>query len=213
MGLIWVLWTGRRIAEPSTAESPPTAEAVADPGRQAGRSKRLVPSTSVADATPAQLGETVRIGRLEVTPLDVTTGPFSLERTVGRPERRTGGKGALRLRIRLKNVSNDLILAPLDEAFVREREPGQPDSYIETTPGRPLIEMYPLAVESEWSIVGQEFRELKPGEAFETLVVSTTDAAASLAAEMTWRLRLRTDVNQSDDLDIHFRANEVQREP
>ena len=59
--------------------------------------------------------------------------------------------------------------------------------------------MFPLAVESEWSIVGQEFRELKPGESYETVVVSAPDALDHVAPEMTWRLRLRTDINQTDD--------------
>ena len=84
------------------------------------------------------------------------------------------------LTLRLKNVSPDVVLAPLDEAFVRDRINADPDSFIEAGPTGATIAMFPLAVESEWSIVGQSFRELQPGEAFEFIVVSAPDAAGKL---------------------------------
>jgi hypothetical protein len=116
----------------------------------------------------------------------------------------------LRLKLRLKNISSDTILAPFDEAFVRDRVGVEPDSFIETQGGGETIAMFPLAVESEWSIVGQEFRELRPGEAFETDVVSQPDAVSRLAPEMLWRIRLRTDINHTDELGVRFRAEDVQ---
>ncbi len=111
--------------------------------------------------------------------------------------------------MRLKNVSNDLVLAPFDEAFVRDRLHADPDSSIETKGGGAAIAMFPLAVESEWSIVGQPFRELKPGETLETIVVSEPESTAKLAPEMIWRIRLRTDLNHTEDLGVRFRADDV----
>src|SRR5262249_24868181 len=151
-------------------------------------------------------GQTVRLGQVEATPVAITRGRVGLERNFARRERRWGGDGALILRLRLRNVSNDTILSPLDEAFVRDRVGADPDSFIETAEeAGPVIPMFPLAVESEWSIVGQEFRELRPGEAFETVAVSAPGAAGRLAPEMTWRVRLRTDINHTDDLGVRFR--------
>jgi hypothetical protein len=116
----------------------------------------------------------------------------------------------LSLRLRLKNVSSDSILAPLDEAFIRERGRGIRDSFIETGPTR-QIDMFPLAVVSEWSIVGQEFRLLRPGESYETRVVTAPDALAHLAPQMTWRVRLRTDVNQTETLGIGFGEDDIRK--
>jgi hypothetical protein len=168
----------------------------------------MVPSRNVVP-----LGKTLRLGMIEVTPLAISSGPVTLERTLIEPESKEGGTGALKLRIRLRNLSTDRVLSPLREAYLREREPGAPDSYIETASGRPPIAPYPLAVESEWSIAGQEFRELKPGETLETLIVSAPDAVAAITSEMTWRVRLRTDLNHSDNLGVRFRADEVRAEP
>ena len=73
--------------------------------------------------------------------------------------------------------------------------------------------MFALAVESEWSIVGQVFRELKPGEAFETLVVTVPNALSQKTDEMTWRIRLRTDINHTDDLGVRFHADQIKPGP
>ena len=116
------------------------------------------------------------------------------------------------LKLRLKNISTDSILVPLDEAFIRERGRGVRDSFVETG-GTRRIEMFPLAVVSEWSIVGQEFRELGPGESYETWVVSAPGALGHLAPEMTWRLRLRTDLNQTETLGVRFREGEIRKLP
>jgi hypothetical protein len=116
------------------------------------------------------------------------------------------------LSLRLRNRASDTILVPLDEAFLRSRERAIRDSYIEAGP-RPIIEMYPLAVASEWSIAGQEFRELGPGEAYETRIVSAPGALDRVGPEMTWRLRLRTDLNQTQAVGIRFRDRDIRRPP
>jgi len=156
------------------------------------------------------LGQVVRLGSLELTPLEVTAGSVTLLSEINRAQSRQGGEGALSLKLRLKNVSSDSILVPLDEAFLRERGRGVRDSFIETGPTG-QIAMFPLAVVSEWSIVGQEFRELRPGESYETQVVSAPDALAHLVPEMTWRIRLRTDVNQTETLGVRFRQEDVRK--
>jgi hypothetical protein len=213
IGLVWVLWTGRILREAGPADAPSAWDAQPDPGHRAGGSRRVTPRVGVPSRNVVPLGKTLRLGEIEVTPLAVSSGPVTLERTLIEPESKEGGSGALKLRIRIRNLSTDRVLAPLDEAYLREREPGSPDSYIVTASGHPPIAPYPLAVESEWSIAGQEFRELKPGETLETLVVSAPDAVAATTPEMTWRIRLRTDLNHTDNLGVRFRADEVRAEP
>src|SRR5262249_24130056 len=113
---------------------------------------------------------------------------------------------------KLRNLSSDTIFAPLDEAFLRERAPEIRDSLIRTGPNQ-SIEMYPLAVESEWAIVDQEIRALKPGETLETLIVSAPDALSRTAPEMTWLIRLRTGINRTDVLAVRFFQGEIQADP
>jgi hypothetical protein len=212
IGLIWVLW-GHRIArerEGVETDPFPATETAADPGHRADQSRKLSPPPPLPADRIIKLGQTVRLGALEVTPLDVAAGPVTLVHEVKSDEKRPGGDAALSLRLRLKNVSSDSILAPLDEAFIRERGRGIRDSFIETGPTR-QIDMFPLAVVSEWSIVGQEFRLLRPGESYETRVVTAPDALAHLAPQMTWRVRLRTDVNQTETLGIGFGEDDIRK--
>lgn len=214
LGLVWVLLSGRKLAEKPEPESPSVAqEEEADPGVRAKFTRRLAPPRPIPAEQITTLGKSVQVGVIEVTPLSITSGPITLERSLIQAEQKPGGAETLKLKIRFKNTSTDLVLAPLDEAFVRERPRFDPDSYIETGVKGGDLRLYPLAVESEWHIMGQEFRELRPGEAFETLVVSAPETAPRAAEEMTWRLRLRTDENHTDDVGIRFRASEIQPEP
>lgn len=213
LGLIWVLVSGRRLHESEDVDTPLSAESQADPGSRAGSARRIAPPKPIPAEHLAALGKTIRLGQIEATPIAVTSGPVVLERNFEGHERKPGGENALKLRLRLKNVSTDTTLAPLDEAFVRDRPRADPDSFIETSTGEPPIAQFPLAVESEWSIVGQEFRDLKPGEQLETQVVSARDALAHKAPEMTWRIRLRTNLNHTDDLGVRFHESDIKPGP
>jgi len=212
IGLIWVVW-GKRVARESAPVEPdpfPTAESTADPGHRAGQSRKLVAPEPLPADRIVTLGQTIVIDSLEVTPLKILAGPVVLRREINKPEARRGGIDALMLKLRLKNLSSDSILVPLDEAFIRERARGIRDSFIEAGPSQ-QIDMFPLAIVSEWAIAGQEFRELKPGESYETAVVSAPKALDHVAPEMTWRLRLRTDINQTGTVGIRFHDEDIRR--
>ena len=213
IGLIWVLLSNRRLRE--TEEDPfPTAaaETRADPGIRASGSRKMgVPPALPADHMTS-LGTSIRLGDLDVTPLEITSGNVKLSRSFGEAGAREGGGGALMLKLRLKNASKDSIFAPLDEGFLRERGRGTNDSLIATSDGQ-QIDMYPLAVTSEMAIVGQEFRELKPGESYETRVVSAPGSVDRASAEMTWRVRLRTGLEKTDTLGVRFKKDEIKPAP
>ncbi|GAC1470916.1 MAG: hypothetical protein NVSMB9_16510 [Isosphaeraceae bacterium] len=213
LGLIWVLWSGRRLREPAEPEFFPPSDQRPDPGYRADHARRLVPPQVIAADHLTRLGKSVRLGQIEATPLSIRSGGVRLVRNFGGSESKAGGENALFLRIRLRNLSTDLVLAPLDEAFLRERLRADPDSFIETTREGKTIAMYPLAIESEWAIQGQEFRDLKPGDSTETWIVSAPEALMQVSTEMTWRIRLRTDINHTDDLGVLFRADEIKGKP
>ncbi|HEX8202883.1 MAG TPA: hypothetical protein VF590_20575, partial [Isosphaeraceae bacterium] len=178
---------------------------------RAERSTRVEPAPGLPADRLTTLGVPLRVGALELTPLEVRKGAVTLvaERFGGRKqERDPAGASALFLRVRLRNVSDDLIFAPLDEAFVRDRDRGLPDSFIETEDGQ-RIYPYRLPVASERSILGQVFRELKPGEAMETAIVSDVDATARARGELSWRLRVRTGRRTTDVVGIRFRSDQI----
>jgi len=208
IGLLYVLITGRSLKHSEEADAPPAAEERADPGERAKFSRRITPPPPIKPEHLTSIGKPVRIGSLEVTPVAVTSGRITLKHLISSSAPRNEGTDALKLRLKLKNVSKDLVFAPLDEAFLREREAGVTDTYIEL-PGGQNIEMHSLAVTSEWGIVGQEFKELKPGETLDTLVVSAKDALKQKAPEMTWRVRLRTGIEQTDFLGVRFKESEI----
>jgi hypothetical protein len=212
IGLIWVVW-GKRVARESATVEPdpfPPAESSSDPGHRAGQSRKLVALEPLPENRIIALGQTIAIDSLEVTPLKILAGPVILRHAINKPQARRGGNDALILKIRLKNLSRDLILVPLDEAFIRTRGRGIRDSFIEAGPSR-QIEMFPLAIVSEWAIAGQDFRELKPGESYETMVVSAPKALGDVTPDMTWRLRLRTDINQTSTVGIRFHDEDIRK--
>ena len=212
LGLLWVLW-GHRIARENPSVEPdsfPPAETGADPGHRASQSRRFVPPAPLSAEKIVTLGQPIKLSSLEVTPMEISAGPVLLRHEINEFKARRGGNDALMLKLRLKNVSSDWILVPLDENFIRTRDRGIRDSFIETGPTQ-QIDMFPLAIASEWSIAGQEFRELRPGESYETEVVSAPDSLGSLASAMTWRVRLRTDVKQTETLGIRFREQDIRR--
>ncbi len=208
LGLAWVLITGRRLNDRDD-EFVPVADAKADPGHRADQSRKVAPPPPIAKDHVTGLGKTLQLGGLEVTPLEVVSKPVRLKRALSlKDEFREGGSKALWLKLKLKNVTKDTIFAPFDEAFVRERAVDVLDSLIESGDGAQIV-MYPLAVTSEWVVDGQEFKELRPGESFDTWAVSASEAVDRLPGEMTWRVRLRTGMDQTETVGVRFRASDL----
>ncbi len=210
LGLIWVLW-GNRVRGTAEADPAPPADTRPDPGRHALASRTFVPPPPITPDRLTVLGRPLRVGALEVTPLEIVSGKVNLRRRFRSRENRSGGKDALKLKVRLRNASTDKVFTPLDEAFLRERESGNADSFIVLGAGR-RFELFPLAVESEWSIVGQDFRELGPGESTEAIIVSAPDALGLEEEELTWRIRLRTGINETDVLGVRIADHEIRPE-
>ena len=126
------------------------------------------------------------------------------------PRKKRREEESLVLRLRLTNISKKYTITPLDQNLVRERGFRAHDPYIVTSDGA-TISLYPLAIDSEWSIKGQDFATLRPGDTEETFVAAETGAARNLAAEMTWRVRLRTGVYRTDMLGVRFTKDQVRQ--
>ncbi|HZW31395.1 MAG TPA: hypothetical protein VFF52_11845, partial [Isosphaeraceae bacterium] len=205
LALIWTLAVGRgsRIAEPSSAAGPDPAV----PSRSAERDQTDQPPPIPPENLVA-LGQPVQLGDLNVTPLAVVATRLELIRAIEPPKYRRENEESLVLRLRLTNVSKRRSLVPLDVYLVRERSLRPYDPFIATSEG-PSIRLYPLAIESEWSIVGQDFPRLDPGDTAETIIAAEPGSAHRLAGEMTWRVRLRTGVYRTDLLGVRFNKDQV----
>lgn len=205
LACLW-LWSGRR-AEPAPSETIP---ADSRPELPSSLPASPVPPVALAVDRVTSVGQPLRVGWVEIMPLDVRVGQVELEHrgTEGEHEWRDGGPGALFLRLRLTNTSTDQTFAPLEPAYVREPDRGRPESFLESPSGE-RIDTFPLPQASEWAIVGQGFRELKPGESFETVLVSKEESAARFAPEMVWRVRLRTGQGPTEFIGVRIRQNEV----
>lgn len=200
LALVWTLWKDNarekatRDMEPNPAVVVPSASA-----RQIGLSRKVELPEPILGEHFARFGQPLVIGSLEITPLDVKRQDVQLLRSnpYSPPARREGGKRALILRLKLRNLTNDSVFAPLDQSYVRERGKQIVDTYLQTF-DQERIYPFPLAVESEWSIVGQDFTELRPGESRTVAIVSAADAPPDSAGPFTWRVRLRTGINRTD---------------
>jgi hypothetical protein len=196
LACVYLLWLAPRRAagpEPSAADERPGAVVASIPR------DRLT-----------TLGKPLRVGSLEWTPLAVESGRVRLQGRGPDGKRREdkGQDGSLILRVRFRNLSQDDALAPLDPAFVRAPDRGEPDSFIEVEGGEP-IDVYPLAVQSEQSIAGQSFAVLRPGEERETIIPSAPGAVDRARGPMTWRLRLRTAPDRTDLVGVRFHKADV----
>jgi len=209
LGLIWTLAGGRRAALRPEA---PAAEPVGDRGGRARLSGRSAPEPPLVADRLVDLGGSIRIGDLEVSPTGVERGPVVLHHLAGTDERRDGGPDAYKLRLRLKNRSADAVFAPLDESFVRETTSGPPGSSI-ASGQRDRIYAYPLAEASEWAIEGQSFPTLRPGESAAILVVTAANAPPLADGPITWRVKLRTGIGRVDVVGVRFRAADVRADP
>ncbi len=176
----------------------PGASTVAVGTRRADRSHKVEPAPPIPPGQMIRLGQSLKIGSLEITPLETAREDVKLRRSLisGGTEDREGGSGAMALRIRLHNTSKDVVFSPLDESFIRDKDSGVSDSFVEL-PSSDRVYLYPLPIESEWAIIDQAFPTLKPGEVKETRIVTSADFP-SAPAGMIWRLRLRTGLDATD---------------
>jgi hypothetical protein len=212
LGFLWLWWTGGRPERVGESGTPSSVAAEDDPGLREGDSARLGRPEPLPAERIVELGETLRVGDLEVTPLDVSAVPVELVRTRidGQVERKEGGRDALRLRLRLRNLSAEDQFAPLDEGFVRDPDRRMPDTFIDL-PGGGRIYGYKLPARSEWAIAGQEFPTLRPGESGESAVFSGVSALPDARGTLTWRVRLRTSAGESQAIGVKFEGMEVKK--
>jgi hypothetical protein len=204
LGLVWLVIKDRTKEKKEVVENRAIAAAPQSP-KQAGLSRKVEPPEPLLGEHFVKMGQALLVGDLEIKPVEVKRQDVTLLRSAQftKPDRKSGGKGALVLWLRLKNLSKETVFAPLDQAYLREGGKEIVDTFIETE-NNERIYPYPLAIESEWSIDFQDFRELRPGESRRVAIVSAPDAPPNSSGPFTWRVRLRTGINRSDIIGVRW---------
>jgi hypothetical protein len=207
LALVWILWTGRssRLA----ASTPPDpAPDVARPPARSAELELSQPPPPIPLENVARLGSMIQIGTLEVTPLSVVAVRLELVRSIEPTSSRREEDESLVLRLKLKNTSKFRTFTPVDAYMVRDRGLRPYDPYIATSEGS-SIRLFALAVDSEWTIRGQAFPVLYPGDSVEIIIAAEPGSGNRLADEMTWRVRLRTGVYRTDMIGVRFTRSQV----
>jgi hypothetical protein len=207
IALTWLIVTGRTIRDVPAADHATTRDAVEKPAKSTEPIPREnLPPIPIENVT--YVGNSIRVGDVEVTPLAIQRAQVDLVHRIDSAEFHHEEVNSLVLRLRLRNVSKGDTFMPLARHLVREHVSALDRSFIVSREGN-SIGPYPLAVESEWLIVGQEFPELQPGESAETLVASEPVNEDRIPEAMTWRVRLRIGLYRTDMLGVRFTRREL----
>jgi hypothetical protein len=199
LALLWFVVLPKMRHSGDSADETAVASAGSDLGSRAHRSREIEPVPPIPEDHRTTLGHALRVGAVEMTALGVTREPLVLIRTQlgGGEVRKEEPKRCLVLRLRLRNTSDSLVFAPFDESFVRENDRGTCDSFVELGP-KTRVYPYPLATQSEWSIEGQSFRELRPGETLETMLVGAPDGGQPEGDSLLWHIRIRSGKDKTE---------------
>jgi len=150
-----------------------------------------------------RLGETQRFGNIEVTPLEIVQAPVEFAHYSGDGKRhRESTQPVWKLRLRLKNVSSDQQIAPLDRRLVlrwvsKRGQSAEYTNYFITEEGTrdrqaPTVQLYRLPVDSDWDMVGQKLGKiLQPGESYETYLAAAEEEMSGLPEHLVWRVQIR----------------------
>ncbi len=208
MALVWMLWTGRGVTRPGDLGA-------ATPFHETGRHNTSPSSTSpskvripIPTRNQTSLHSPLRLGDLEVTPLGVAYRSVELVRLVGDSEDLRFTEPLLTLTIQIKNLSRVDSFAPLDAFLVRDTVSGPDEPCVELSDGR-RIPLYRLSAESEWSVVGQDFPTLDPGESTETVLATEPIRLSDLSEPLIWHIKLRTGPFQTDVLGVRFSRADI----
>jgi hypothetical protein len=207
LALIWILVSGRSLISQTASTEPDRQPAGGRPVDQA--QPHPAPLIRLPEDKLTSIGTGVRLGDLEVTPLGVAHGIVELLRLQGNLDDHREAGAALSLTVEIKNISRDHSFPPLESSLVRDQSPGDDQPCLELADGR-RIALFRLAPESEWSIVGESFPTLKPGQSFETRLVTEPVSLAELNDPLIWHLKLRITPFQTDVLGVRLSRSSIQ---
>lgn len=194
---------------------------------------RFPADTPLCAQQVTSLGQPIRIGCLEVMPVSIMQAPivgFNWKRGADEPVRKQSANPGLILKLKVKNISDDVTLFPSDPYFVRRPRDAKDKPYMMVEVGEKKFYGGALSYVTDSDLLIREWVEgqenddkpLAPGEERETVVCTSPqepilDAVKELGTA-TWRVQLRRGfVNYRDKdypvsavIGIKFNADEIQ---
>jgi hypothetical protein len=183
----------------------------------------------------AELGGTIQVGQLEVTPLEIEKRRLNIVKEVkGAAERlmSTSSQAALVLQLRVKNTSPDSSIFPLDPAFTR-RAKGDDKPPTRLIVGSRVFAGGAISWPFNERLVKREYEEkqeqdataLKPGETRDYIVFTVGDDAnlartvRATKEPLLWRVQLRRgliefrgkDLPVTAIIGVEFKATDVKK--
>lgn len=164
-------------------------------GRDSGTKKKVVgqkepsakPVTRPRKGRTLTLGQSNIVGKLEVTPLDITLKRVrcTITQPMGNKQTAVSRTDVLVLRCRLKNISAGQVFNPMETW--RPAACHVKDDFGNRL--KPMADTWPFR--KRFSFEGQIIRELKPGEAMETIILSEP-SKVDAATKFTWTLYFKS---------------------
>jgi hypothetical protein len=175
----------------------------------ASRRQWLAQLKPIPESNRIPLGQTRIVGDLEITPVDIMLATIYLDHVPGSAPPRWGGDQTIELKLRITNRSKSAKITPLARASFRTPDHGDPKSLIENGTDHPLTN-FPLPVASEWTVSGETFAELAPGDSAEFLVHSEPDAKSSVTDQMLWRFPVQCGIDRVEWIGVSFRRADLE---
>ena len=147
------------------------------------------------------LNQTQRFGNIEVTPVRVTKGPLTLEPRayVGNTAEAENVGTVLKLWLKFKNVSQDQVIAPLDNDLLFFRHPRnhrKANNFVcrasDKSEDGHLVLIYDHWIEGDQDLKDANIgTELKPGEEVTIYLPTETEGWSELDGPLIWRVHIR----------------------
>ncbi|WP_165249710.1 hypothetical protein [Paludisphaera soli] len=207
MALVWVLWSGRTIPrEPAPAPASRDVSATRRRAVEPAPAPSAAPLADVPASRTTTLGKSIVVDDLEVTPLVILHKSVRISRDLGEERLVRDHDGCLVLTLRLKNLSPDEAVRPLEAGDLTDGEAFA----IESPPG-PRLGLLAFDSGSEWTIDEQQFPTIEPGAVEDVVLVSEPAPRSRLGSTTTWRFRLRADAGRDAraDVAVRFGRDEV----
>ena len=168
-----------------------------------GEFRLIRENASLAPGHTLKIGQVQRFGNIEIEPIGVVRGSLEFEHFQGNLGNTIPPtKPVLKLKLRIKNVSEDQIFPPLDMNLITLRE-HDPENYkrvyannwvckssdLGTRDNRILMYNHPPT--SEYDIKGLEIRPITPDDEIVTFLPTEEENLKTLEGDLVWRFQIR----------------------
>ncbi|MFM9964603.1 MAG: hypothetical protein ACKV2Q_25650 [Planctomycetaceae bacterium] len=186
------------------------------------------PRTVMTAGHNLEIGDWQRFGNIKVTVLKVTRGPIQFRHFSNAQQTRRPTFPVLKLWLRFENVSDDQVIAPLDDQLLFRRSGNNYTEYKSSqfvcradqkTREKPKIVIaYDHVVGSGWDLAKLPLEKpLAPHESREYFVPTVEQGLDDLVGDLVWRVQIRKGYSARGNgvttlFEVHFNSNDIHDE-